>query len=149
MLTSGKTDMIDVLTAPYGVLLLRWCLGVMFLAHALYKWRVDTIPGVVAFFKSLGLPGWFAYLDLAAEFGGAVCFILGIWPRYVALFLMPLMIGTIVFVHGKNGWRFDNKGGGWEYSAFWTAALFAVFLLGDGAVALVASPPIGGLLWGK
>jgi putative oxidoreductase len=138
--------MIDALTAPYGVLLLRWSLGALFLAHALYKWRVDTMPAVIAFFKSLGLPGWFAQMDLVVEFGGAVCLILGIYPRYVALLLMPLMIGTIVLVHGKNGWRFDNKGGGWEYPAFWTAALLAVFLLGDGAVTLVASPPLSGLL---
>jgi putative oxidoreductase len=138
--------MIDALTAPYGVLLLRWSLGALFLAHALYKWRVDTIPSVVTFFKSLGLPGSFAYIDLAVEFGGAACLILGIYARYVALLLMPLMIGTIVLVHGKNGWRFDNKGGGWEYPAFWTAALFAVFLMGDGAVTLIASPALKDLL---
>ena len=138
--------MIDALTAPYGVLLLRWCLGTMFVAHALYKWLVDTIPGVIAFFKSLGLPGWFAYMTITLELGGAVCLILGIYPRYVALLLMPLMIGTIVTVHGKNGWRFTNKGGGWEYSAFWSAALLAVFLMGDGALTLVASPPLSELL---
>jgi putative oxidoreductase len=132
--------MIDVLTAPYGVLLLRWCLGAMFVAHALYKWRVDTIPGVMAFFESLGLPGWFAYLTLATEFTGAGCLIFGIYPRYAALLLMPLMIGTIAKVQGKNGWRFTNQGCGWEYPAFWTAALFAVFLIGDGAGTLVASP---------
>jgi putative oxidoreductase len=132
--------MVDVLTAPYGVLLLRWCLGVMFVAHALYKWRVDTIPGVVAFFRSIGLPGGLAYLTIAAELAGAACLILGIYPRYAALLLTPLMIGTIAKVHGKNGWRFTNKGGGWEYPAFWTATLFAVFLIGDGAGTLVASP---------
>ena len=141
--------MIDALTAPYGVLLLRWSLGALFVAHALYKWRVDTIPGVIAFFKTLGLPGWTAYATIAVELAGAVCLILGICPRYVALFLMPTMIGTIVKVHGKNGWRFTNKGGGWEYPAFWTAALLAVFLMGDGAVTLVASPPLSGLLWGN
>ena len=132
--------MIDALTAPYGVLLLRWCLGAMFIAHALYKWRVDTIPGTVAFFKSLGFPGWSAYMTIAVELTGGVCLILGIYPRYVALLLMPTMIGTIVLVHGKNGWSFANKGGGWEYPAFWTAALLAVFLMGDGPVTLVASP---------
>ena len=136
--------MIDALTAPYGVLLLRWSLGGLFVAHALYKWRVDTAPAVAAFFKSLGLPGWLAYLTIAVELAGGVCLILGIYPRYVALLLMPTMIGTIVTVHGKNGWRFTNKGGGWEYPAFWTAALLAVFLMGDGAVTLVESPPPSG-----
>jgi hypothetical protein len=28
------------------------------------------------------------------------------------------MLGTVVLVHGANGWLFTNKGGGWEYPAF-------------------------------
>ncbi|WEK52000.1 MAG: DoxX family protein [Candidatus Kaistia colombiensis] len=132
--------MIDLVTAPYAILLLRICLGILFIAHALLKWRVYTIPGTMAFFRSLGLPGWFAYLTITIELGGAACLILGIWPRYVALLLMPLMIGTIVTVHGKKGWLFSNPDGGWEYPAFWTATLFVLFLLGDGAAALLPSP---------
>jgi DoxX len=65
--------MIDLTTAPYAVLLLRLCLGAMFIAHAMLKVRVFTIPGTVAFFQSLGLPGWFAYPTIAAELGGAAC----------------------------------------------------------------------------
>lgn len=132
--------MIDSATAPYAALLLRLCLGAMFIAHALLKWRVFTIPGTIKFFQSLGLPGWFAYVTIAAELGGAACLILGVWPRIVALLLVPLIVGTIVTVHGKKGWLFSNPDGGWEYPAFWAAALFAVFLLGDGAAVLLASP---------
>ncbi len=135
--------MIDLTTAPYAVLLLRLCLGAIFVAHALLKWRVFTIAGTIAYFKSLGLPGWLAYVTITVELGGAACLILGIYPRYVALLLVPLMVGTIVKVHGKNGWLFTNKDGGWEYPAFWAAALLALFLLGDGAVTLLASPPLG------
>ncbi|MBK6005931.1 DoxX family protein [Ramlibacter ginsenosidimutans] len=135
--------MLDTGTAPYAILLLRLCLGAMFIAHAMLKVRVFTVPGTVAFFKSLGLPGWFAYVTIAAELGGAAALILGIYPRYVALLLVPLMIGTVVKVHGHNGWLFSNKDGGWEYPAFWAAALFAVFLLGDGFFALLPSPPLG------
>ena len=134
--------MIDLATAPYAVLLLRLALGAVFIAHALLKWRVFTIPGTIAYFKSLGLPGWLAYVTIVAELGGAACLILGIYPRYVALLLVPLMIGTIVKVHGKNGWLFSNKDGGWEYPALWTVALIAVFLLGDGACVLLASVPL-------
>jgi putative oxidoreductase len=115
----------------------------MFIAHAMLKWRVFTIPGTIAFFQSLGLPGWLAYVTIAAELLGAACLILGIYPRYVALLLIPLIIGTIVTVHGKKGWLFSNADGGWEYPAFWAAALFAVFLLGDGMATLVASPYLG------
>jgi putative oxidoreductase len=132
--------MIDVLTAPYAVLILRLCLGVMFIAHAMLKVRVYKIPGTIAYFKSLGLPAWLAYVTIVIELGGGACLILGIMPRYVALLLIPLIVGTIVTVHGKKGWLFSNQDGGWEYPAFWAAALFVLFLLGDGAWTLVSSP---------
>lgn len=131
--------MIDASTAPYAALLLRLCLGAMFIAHALLKWRVFTIPGTIKFFQSLGLPGWFAYVTIAAELGGAACLILGVFPRVVALLLVPLILGTIVTVHGKKGWLFSNPDGGWEYPAFWAAALLALFLLGDGTATLLPS----------
>lgn len=138
--------MIDVVTAPYGALILRLCLGALFIAHAMLKVRVFTIPGTVAFFKSLGLPGWFAHATITVELLGAAGLILGICPRYVALLLIPLIVGTIVTVHGKNGWLFSNKDGGWEYPAFWAAALLVQFLIGDGAWTLVPSPSIASLM---
>ena len=133
--------MLDPATAPYGALILRLCLGIMFIAHAMLKVRVYTIPGTIAYFKSLGLPGWLADVTITIELGGAACLILGIVPRYVALLLIPLILGTIATVHGKKGWLFSNPEGGWEYPAFWAAALFVQFLLGDGVLVLVNSPP--------
>ncbi|HEV2593781.1 MAG TPA: DoxX family protein [Sphingomicrobium sp.] len=132
--------MIDSITAPYGALILRVCLGIMFFAHAMLKIRVYKLPGTVAYFKSLGLPGWLAYVTIMIELGGCVCLILGIMPRYIALLLIPLIVGTIVTVHGKKGWLFSNPDGGWEYPAFWSAALLIQFLVGDGIWALVGSP---------
>lgn len=130
---------IDIDTAPYGALVLRLCLAGIFIAHALLKWRVFTIPVEVAFFKSLGLPGWLVPATIAVELTGAGCLLIGIVARWVALFLTPLILGTIVTVHGKNGWLFSNKDGGWEYPAFWTAALLVQFLLGDGPYTLIRS----------
>lgn len=98
------------------------------------------MPGTVKYFQSLGLPGWVAYVTICTEVAGALALILGIYPRIVALLLIPLILGTIVTVHGKNGWLFSNKDGGWEYPAFWALALLAVFLLGDGALVLAPSP---------
>jgi len=122
--------------AAVAALLLRLALGVMFLAHAWVKIRVFTPAGTAQFFKSLGLPGELAYLTIAAEVGGGILLIFGIETRWVALALVPLMLGTIVMVHGKAGWLFTNKDGGWEYPAFWTVGLLALALLGDGAAAL-------------
>ena len=61
--------MIDSITAPYGALVLRVCLGIMFFAHAMLKIRVYKLPGTVAYFKSLGLPGWLAYGPIAPSEG--------------------------------------------------------------------------------
>lgn len=132
--------MLDLTTAPYGALILRVVLGILFLAHGLLKLLVHKPAGTVAYFQSLGLPGGLAYLTMAAEIGGGLALMLGIMPRYAALVLIPLILGTIVTVHGKNGWMFTNKDGGWEYPAFWAAALAVQFLLGDGAWALLPSP---------
>jgi putative oxidoreductase len=134
--------MIDNSTAPYAALLLRLCLGALFVAHAMLKVRVFTIPGTVKYFQSLGLPGFVAYVTIATELSGAFCLVLGIYPRYVALLLVPLIVGTIVMVHGKKGWLFSNTDGGWEFPAFWAAALVTLFLLGDGKAVLLASPAL-------
>jgi putative oxidoreductase len=131
--------MIDAATAPYGMLILRICFGIMFIAHCMLNGLFE-IRATVAVFKSIGLPGWLPYFVITVEFAGAVALILGIWPRIVALLLIPMIIATIVKVHGRNGWLFTNKGGGWEYPAFWAAALLVQFLVGDGAWVLVPSP---------
>ena len=128
--------MTDPQMADYAALLLRVSLALMFFAHAWLKIAVFTPAGAAKYFESLGVPGFFAYLTMAAEIGGGALLLLGIGTRWVAIALVPLMLGTIVLVHGKNGWLFTNKDGGWEYPAFWTAGLIALALLGDGAAAL-------------
>ena len=128
--------MIKTSTAPYAALLLRVSLGILFLAHVALKIFVFTIPGFVGYFASLGLPAIAAYAVIALEFLGGVALILGVYAPWVALPLALEMLGTVFMVHGANGWLFTNKGGGWEYPAFWAVSLVVLFLLGDGALAL-------------
>ena len=128
--------MIKASTAPYAALLLRVSLGILFLAHVALKVFVFTIPGFVGYFASLGLPAIAAYAVIALEFLGGVALILGVYAPWVALPLALEMLGTVFMVHGANGWLFTNKGGGWEYPAFWAVSLVVLFLLGDGALAL-------------
>jgi putative oxidoreductase len=132
--------MIKTSTAPYAALLLRVSLGILFLAHVALKIFVFTVPGFVAYFASLGLPAIMAYAVIALEFFGGVALILGVYAPWVALPLALEMLGTIIMVHGANGWLFTNKGGGWEYPAFWAVSLVVLFLLGDGTLAL---KPVG------
>ena len=128
--------MIDTRTAPYAALLLRLSLGVMFIAHALLKILVFTPAGTVGFFASLGVPGWFAYPTMGAELLGGILLIAGIQTRMVSLALVPVLIGSIVLVHGAYGWLFSNPNGGWEYPLFLTMATLVQALLGDGAYSL-------------
>jgi hypothetical protein len=41
-----RPTMIDARLAPYGIFLLRVALGAMFIAHALLKYLVFTMPGL-------------------------------------------------------------------------------------------------------
>lgn len=127
--------MTDLNKAPYAALVLRLALGVLALAHGLLKIFVFTPAGTVGFFESLGLPGVLAYPTIAVEVVGGLALIAGIFTRYVALAMVPVLIGSIVFAHWNAGWLFSNEGGGWEYPAFWAVALIVQALLGDGALA--------------
>lgn len=119
----------------YAALLLRLGLGAMFVAHGLLKLSVFTLPGTAQFFASVGLPGWLAYPVTFAEIGGGVLLITGLGTRWVALALVPILIGA-AFVHLGNGWVFSAPNGGWEYPVFLTLAAIVQALLGPGAYAL-------------
>lgn len=128
-------------TGRYGAALLRVALGILFLAHFSLKFFVFTPAGAAAFFGSLGLPPLLAYLTMAAELLGGAALILGVQVRLVALALIPLILGTIVMVHGAKGFFFNNPGGGWEFPAFWAIALLVQALVGEGAFALLPTRP--------
>ena len=152
------TDTYTAHTAPYAALLLRLALGTMFLAHGLLKIMVFTPAGTAGFFASLGLPGWLAYPTMGAEVLGGLLLIAGVQTRYVALALVPILVGSLWvhsgngwlftegprpstvcwYVHSGFGWLFTNENGGWEYSLFLTVAAVAQALLGDGAYSLNA-----------
>lgn len=135
--------MIDVRTAPYAAFLLRISLGIMFLAHAGVKLFIFTPAGTASFFGSLGLPPALAYLVIVSEVFGGLALIAGLWPRLVALMLVPLLLGAIATVHAANGWLFTNAGGGWEYPAFWVVGLVALSAVGDGVWAALPTPAFG------
>ena len=122
----------------YGITLLRVSLGIMWVAHALLKLFVFTLPGTVQFFQSVGLPGFLAYPVFAVELLGGIALVMGIYARQAALLLMPIM-AVATSVHIGNGWVFTSQGGGWEYPVFLISASIAVWLAGDGALSLKRS----------
>ena len=133
--------MIDNRTAPWAALVLRITLGVMFIAHALLKYAVFTLPGTVKFFESLGLPGPLAYVVFWAELIGGVLILAGVYSRWIAAALIPILLGA-AWAHAGNGWVFSAPNGGWEYPVFLAAAAAVQALLGDGKYSLTTLFPI-------
>src|SRR6185436_17927214 len=116
---------------------LRIALGTMFIAHAMLKYAVFTLPGTAKFFESIGLPGPLAYAVFTAELIGGILILAGAYTRWVAAALLPVLLGA-AWAHAGNGWLFSAPNGGWEYPAFWTVTLVVQALLGDGAFAMRA-----------
>ena len=86
--------------------------------------------------KASAFPARLAYLVIGAELLGGIALILGAWTRWVALALVPILLGSIYAPHGAAGFFFSNQGGGWEFPAFWAIALVVQALIGDGALAV-------------
>ncbi|MXP64414.1 DoxX family protein [Roseomonas sp. M0104] len=135
--------MLDSRTAPYAALLLRVSLGVMFLAHGfLMKILTFGLTGTMGYFGSLGFPPVLGAVVALAETAAGIALVLGIWTRLVSLLAVPILIGATL-QHIGNGWVFSRPGGGWEFPAFWIAALLVQAGLGAGAWALVPARLIG------
>jgi putative oxidoreductase len=128
--------MIDSRTAPYAAFVLRIALGAMFVAHSLVlKHFTFTLAGTAQFFESIGLPAALAYLTFWAELLGGIALLAGVGTRWVAIALVPILVGA-TWVHAGNGWVFSAPNGGWEYPVFLIVASLAQALLGDGRYGL-------------
>lgn len=120
----------------YGALLLRVALGVVLVAHSLYlKLFVFTLSGTAAFFESIGLPGWFAYVVFAVEGVTGIALIIGYKTRICAAVVVPILLGA-TWAHLPNGWLFTAENGGWEYPLFLAVVAAAAVMTGPGAYAL-------------
>ncbi|CAH0253086.1 DoxX family protein [Roseomonas sp. CECT 9278] len=123
-------------TTPYAALLLRVSMGLLFLAHGgLLKLGTFGLAGTMGFFGSLGYPPIFGAIVTFAEIGAGLALIAGVGVRTVSLLSIPILVGATI-QHLPNGWMFGNPRGGWEFPAFWTAALLVQAGLGAGAHAL-------------
>jgi putative oxidoreductase len=113
---TGDFSQVDLSRA--GATLLRVALGIMFIAHSVVlKYFTFTLAGTAQYFVSIGLPGFLAYVVFALEAVGGVLLVLGIRTRWVALGLVPVLLGA-TWAHVGNGWVFNSPNGGWEYPVF-------------------------------
>ena len=117
--------------AIVGDTLLRVALGIMFIAHSVVlKYFTFTLAGTAQYFASIGLPASLAYVVFAAEAVGGVLLLLGLYTRWVALALVPVLIGAL-WVHAGNGWVFNAPNGGWEYPVFLAIASVVLILIDE------------------
>jgi len=122
--------------AIVGDTLLRVALGIMFIAHSVVlKYFTFTLAGTAQYFVSIGLPAFLAYVVFALEAVGGVLLVLGIATRWVALALVPVLIGA-TWVHAGNGWVFEAPNGGWEYPLFLVVISVVVALQATAPAAL-------------
>ena len=129
-------------SSEFGALVLRVSLGVMYIAHSLIlKYFMFTLAGTAQFFASLGLPPVLAYVVFWSELIGGVLLVLGVWPRAVALALVPVLVGAL-WTHAGNSWVFSATNGGWEYPLFLIVISLVQALIGDGAYALQPTPAL-------
>src|SRR5262245_51481373 len=125
----GATTMNEPGNVRIGGAILRIALGIMYLTHSIVL-KVFTFgfAGTAQFFVSIGLPAPLAYITIFAEIVGGTLLVLGYGTRYVALALIPILLGA-TWVHAGNGWVFTSAGGGWEYPVFLIVVSVVVALL--------------------
>lgn len=119
-----------------AALLLRLSMGLLLLAHSLVlKVGTFTVAGTVGYFESIGYPGFFAYLVIGGEALAGLALLAGLFSRWAALAMIPIMLGATL-EHLGNGWVFSAEGGGWEFPVLWTVLLVMQAILGDGRLSL-------------
>ncbi len=111
-------------------LVLRVVLGVIFAMHGYQKLTMMGVPGVSGFLATLGfpLPDVFAVLLIAAELGGGILLILGLWTHWTAKILVLVSIVALATVHLSKGFFLP----GYEFILLILAASISVMITGAG-----------------
>jgi putative oxidoreductase len=120
---------------PYGALVLRVVLGVIYIAHAYLVLVVIGSAKFAEYQRSMHIPlpeigVW--YLIVAHGLGG-IMLILGLLVRWAALANIPIMAGALWFVHLQQGFFISGSKIGYEYVLVMLGATIAQALLGAGA----------------
>jgi putative oxidoreductase len=124
---------------------MRLVLGVVFFAHGAQKmlgWFGG--PGlnttIANFTQHMGIPLFFAYLAVIAEFFGAIGLIVGFLSRIAAFGILMVMVVAVVMVHVHNGlfmnWMGNQNGEGFEYHLLAMALALAIIMKGSGALSI-------------
>src|SRR5947209_8584278 len=81
-------------TAVVSVIM-RVVLGIIFLSHGVAKLQMG-LSNVEAWFSSIGVPGFLAYIVAILELVGGIMLIVGLFTRYASALFVVMLIGAIV-----------------------------------------------------
>ncbi len=115
--------------------LIRIMVGLVFVAHGLQKLLVFHYAGVVGAFQHMGIPapGISAALAMAAELGGGLLLLTGLYTRLAAIPVAFTMLVAIMQGHLRGGFFAPT---GVEYPLTLLVANIAFIVGGGGAFAL-------------
>ena len=118
-----------------GLALLRIGIGGIFVAHGIQKLAVFGISGLAGLMGQLGIPfpTLSAVAVTAAELGGGLALVAGLFTRWAALPLAFSMLVAAVTVHLKDGFFLPN---GVEYVLTLLLTSVALALTGSGAFSI-------------
>jgi putative oxidoreductase len=117
---------------PLALLVLRVCLGIIFVYHG-YPKLVHANAGMGEFFVMHGLPAYLVPVAGILEGFGGVLLVLGLFTRPVALLLAIEMGIAIWKVHSGHGYMAVKD---YEFPLVVGAACFALATVGAGVISM-------------
>lgn len=114
-----------------GKLVLRVSIGFLMLFYGMDK-IINGIGGLDAMFKSMGIPGFFAYAIYLGQVFAPLMLILGFKVRIAAILLAGTMVIAILLAHTGDIFSL-NKHGAWaiELQMFYILTSLSIVFLGD------------------
>ncbi|MEK4060673.1 MULTISPECIES: DoxX family protein [unclassified Paenibacillus] len=94
-------------------IIMRVVLGIIFVFHAVDKFQMG-LGNVEAWFSSLGVPGFVAYVVAVIELVGGIMLILGLFTRYVSGLFVIVLIGAIMTAKLSVGLLGNGQMAGFE-----------------------------------
>jgi len=117
---------------PFALFMLRIVLGVIMIAHG-YGKIFGGLSHHVELVRSVGLPGWLAYVSAVAEFFGGIAVLVGLFTR-LAAFAITIDLGVAVWkINWKDGLLGDH---GYQLPLALAAIAFALIFFDAGPIAL-------------
>ncbi len=116
------------------VLIARLVIAYGFVKPVLMK--LQDMKDTASWFDSLSIPfpTFFAYAVTGTEIAGIVLLILGLFTRYISIFLSFIMLGAMFFIHAKHGFSVGDNG--IEISLYYLLFLSIFAIFGAGKYAL-------------